>query len=449
MKKLWLLAVFVCSVSMAADKPIVVGSKIFTEGYILGEVAAQTIEASSPPVPVTRKLGMGSTGILFQSLSSGAIDVYADYTGTLTEAIIKNPQLKSQQEIQEALGKLNLVMSEPLGFNNTYALAVRETWARDHNVRTISDLSRLSTVRAAFSYEFMDRADGWPGLAAAYHFSVPPRNVNRMEHSLTYQAIDQNAVDVIDVYSTDAKIRKFNLRVLDDDRNYFPVYQAVWVARKDFVNRYPAQWQALQKLAGTIHVDTMLDMNAEADIDKLSYGQIAAKFRGARPGTTDTFTSRIIHRTLEHLWLVAISLLFSIVIGVPLGIVAVRFQATGQAILLLSAMIQTVPSLALLAFLIPLFGVGTRPALVALCLYSLLPVVLNTFTGIRSIDPRHLENARAFGLNGRQILFRITLPLASPMLLAGVKTATIVSIGTATLAALVGAGGYGAPIVSG
>jgi osmoprotectant transport system permease protein len=209
------------------------------------------------------------------------------------------------------------------------------------------------------------------------------------------------------------------------------------------------QWQALRRLEGRIDENTMLDMNAKADIDKRSFAQIAADFLGAQARVSDSLASRIVHRTVEHLWLVAISLVFSIVIGVPLGIAAVRFHATGQAILLLSAMIQTVPSLALLCFLIPLFGVGTKPALVALCLYSLLPVVLNTFTGIRAIDPRHLENARAFGLTRRQILFRIVLPLASPMLLAGVKTATIVSIGTATLAALVGAGGYGAPIVSG
>jgi osmoprotectant transport system permease protein len=429
---------------------IVVGSKIFTEGYVLGELAAQVIEASSPPVPVTRKLGMGSTGILFQSLTSGAIDVYADYTGTLTEAIIKNPQLKSQEQIQAALLKLDLVMSNPLGFNNTYALAVREQFAQANGLRTLSDLVRLkSTLRAAFSYEFMDRADGYPGLATKYHLELNPKNVNRMEHSLTYQAIDQRAVDVIDVYSTDAKIRKFNLRVLRDDLGYFPVYQAVWVARKGFVDRYPAQWQALRRLEGTIDENAMLDMNAKADIEKQSFAQVAATFRGAQARVSDSLASRIVHRTVEHLWLVAISLVFSIVIGVPLGIAAVRFHATGQAILLLSAMIQTVPSLALLCFLIPLFGVGTKPALVALCLYSLLPVVLNTFTGIRSIDPRHLENARAFGLTRRQILFRIVLPLASPMLLAGVKTATIVSIGTATLAALVGAGGYGAPIVSG
>jgi osmoprotectant transport system permease protein len=451
--KTWAVAVLLCAGVCAtahSATTIVVGSKIFTEGYVLGELAAQAIEASSPPVPVTRKLGMGSTGILFESLTSGAIDVYADYTGTLTEAIIKNPQLKSQQQIQDALARLNLVMSNPLGFNNTYALAVRESFARQNGLRTISDLVRLkATVRAAFSYEFMDRADGYPGLATKYHLDLNPKKVNRMEHSLTYQAIDQNAVDVIDVYSTDAKIRKFNLHVLEDDLGYFPVYQAVWVARKAFVDRYPVQWEALRKLEGTIDANTMIDMNAKADIDKESLSQIAAGFRGAQARVADSLTSGIAHRTLEHLWLVAISLIFSIVVGVPLGIAAVRFHATGQAILLLSAMIQTVPSLALLCFLIPLFGVGTKPALVALCLYSLLPVVLNTFTGIRSIDPRHLENARAFGLTRRQILFRIVLPLASPMLLAGVKTATIVSIGTATLAALVGAGGYGAPIVSG
>jgi osmoprotectant transport system permease protein len=158
---------------------------------------------------------------------------------------------------------------------------------------------------------------------------------------------------------------------------------------------------------------------------------------------------QIWRRTKEHLWLVGVSLLFSVLVGIPLGVTAVRFNAAGQAILLSSAVIQTVPSLALLCFLIPVFGVGTKPALAALCLYSLLPVVLNTFTGIRAVNPIHLENARAFGLNRMQVLFRVVLPLASPTLLAGIKTATIVSIGTATLAALVGAGGYGAPIVSG
>jgi osmoprotectant transport system permease protein len=429
--------------------PIVVGGKIFTESYVLGEVAAQTIEASSH-VPVTRKLGMGSTGILFAALKSGAIDVYPDYTGTLAEAILKRPDLKSLAEIRQALAAMDLTISDSLGFNDTYALAVKEAFAEQHALHSIHDLIPIeSGVKAAFSYEFMDRKDGYPGLIDNYHLNFDPQKVNRMEHSLSFQAIDQNAVDLIDVYSTDAKIKKLNLRVLKDDHNYFPVYQAVWVARRAFVQDHPQEWQALKGLEGKINEETMLDMNAAADIQKIGFEKIAAQFLGAESPASEDLWHQIWRRTKEHLWLVGLSLLFSVLVGIPLGVTAVRFHAAGQAILLSSAVIQTVPSLALLCFLIPVFGVGTKPALAALCLYSLLPVVLNTFTGIRSVNPIHLENARAFGLNRRQVLFRVVLPLASPTLLAGIKTATIVSIGTATLAALVGAGGYGAPIVSG
>jgi osmoprotectant transport system permease protein len=414
----------------AADT-IVVGSKAFTEGYVLGEIAAQTMETASKTA-VTRKLGMGSTGILFQALKSGAIDVYSDYTGTLTEAILKRPDLKSIEAIQQALDAMGLVMSGPLGFDDTYALAVKESFAEQHNLQAISDLAGVEVgIRAAFSYEFMDRKDGFLGMAASYHLHFAPQKVSRMEHSLTYQAIDDGAVDLIDLYSTDAKIEKSRLRVLKDDRGYFPVYQAVWVARKAFTEKHPREWQALLALQGSISAQSMIDMNAQADIQHVSFAKIAAQHLGSEAPRSQSLKSNVLQRTREHLWLVGIALLFSVLVGIPLGLVAARFHAAGQAILILSALIQTVPALA------------------ALCMYSLLPVVLNTFTGIRSIDPKHLENARAFGMTGRQILFRIVLPLASPTVLAGIKTATIVSIGTATLAALVGAGGYGAPIVSG
>jgi osmoprotectant transport system permease protein len=442
------LGVLVSCACFGADS-IVIGGKIFTESYVLGEMAAQTIEASSP-VPVTRKLGMGSTGILFEALKSGAIDVYPDYTGTLAEAILKRPELKSLDEIRQALSGLGLTMSGSLGFNDTYALAVKEEFAEAHDLHSIGDLIPIEAgVRAAFSYEFMDRKDGYPGLIDNYHLSFNPQKINRMEHSLSFQAIDQNAVDLIDVYSTDAKIKKLHLRVLKDDHHYFPVYQAVWVARKAFVEQHPREWQALEGLEGRISEEAMLDMNAQADIQKIPFSKIAAQFLGSETPAAKGWLHEVARRTKEHLWLVGVSLLFSVLVGIPLGVAAVRFHAAGQAILLSSAVIQTVPSLALLCFLIPVFGVGTKPALAALCLYSLLPVVLNTFTGIRTVNPIHGENARAFGLNGRQVLFRVVLPLASPTLLAGIKTATIVSIGTATLAALVGAGGYGAPIVSG
>src|SRR5580700_10018831 len=263
-----LLAACLPCAAPAADT-IVIGGKIFTESYVLGEMAAQTIEAASSE-PVTRKLGMGSTGILFEALRSGAIDVYPDYTGTLAEAILKRPDLKSLDEIRQALSGLGLTMSGSLGFNDTYALAVKEEFAEKHNLHSIGDLIAIeSGIKAAFSYEFMDRKDGYPGLVDNYHLKFDPQKINRMEHTLSFQAIDQNAVDLIDVYSTDAKIKKLHLRVLKDDHNYFPVYQAVWVARQSFGEKHPREWQSLLGLEGKISEAAMLDMNAQADIDKI------------------------------------------------------------------------------------------------------------------------------------------------------------------------------------
>src|ERR1700716_771884 len=241
--------------AFAADT-IVIGGKIFTESYVLGEIGAQAIEASSQ-VPVTRKLGMGNTGILFEALKSGAIDVYPDYTGTLAEAILKRPELRSLDEIRRALAEYGLTISGSLGFNDTYALAVKEEFAEKHQLHSIGDLMPIeSGISAAFSYEFMDRKDGYPGLVESYHLTFNPQKVNRMEHTLSFQAIDQNAVDLIDVYSTDAKIKKLNLRLLKDDHNYFPVYQAVWVARQAFVDKHPREWQVLRGLEGKVSEET-------------------------------------------------------------------------------------------------------------------------------------------------------------------------------------------------
>ena len=467
-RSVFFVFLFLSTQGFSSDR-VVVGSKIFTESYILGETAAQILEGASSEretkntagattghtaehgaIRVERRLGLGSTGLLFEALKNGAIDVYPDYTGTLTETLLKDPKLRSIGKIRAALEKLGITISDPLGFNNTYALAVKEKFAEAHHLRSIGDLRGLEkNIRAAFSYEFMEREDGYNGMVDRYQLSFAPENVRRMEHSLVYKAMDEDAVDLIEVYSTDANIKRFGLRVLRDDLDYFPNYQAVWVARTAFVDKHPDEWKSLLHLEGGITDEKMLSMNALADIEKQSFGKIASNFLGSRVDHSQSVWDQIFQRTEEHLWLVGIALLFSVFIGVPLGLVASRSKVVGQGILLLSALGQTIPALALLCFLIPLFGVGMKPAVVALCLYSLLPVVLNTFTGIRGVDQRHIENAKAFGLNRSQLLFKITLPLASPMILTGVKTAAIVSIGTATLAALIGAGGYGALIVSG
>ena len=447
-----LITVVFSSRVMAAEKPTVtVGSKAFTEGYLLGELIAQTLEQQNDAI-VVRKFGLGQTGVLFEALKSGEVDLYPEYTGTISEAILKKPELQDFDQIQKALEPLGLVMSEPLGFNNTYAIAVTKKFAKDHSLKSISDLAKLTGgVRIGFSHEFMSRADGYRALAEKYKFRLT-ETPQSMEHSLAYQAIENGSVDIVDAYSTDAKIDKLKLVILDDDRNFFPFYQAVLLARKGFVDRAPALWAHLKTLQSNINEESMRKLNAAVDLDRLSFQEAVSRYRGVTSGgqtRSQQTRERLVIRTKEHLFLVFVALFFSVIIGIPLGILATRHRLMGQFILLLSGTIQTVPSLALLCFLVPLFGIGTTSALIALCMYGLLPVVMNTFIGLQSIDPSLIEMTHALKLSRWQSLFRIQLPLASRNILAGIRTSAIIGIGTATLAALIGAGGYGAIILSG
>lgn len=436
-----------------ATERIVVGSKAFTEGYILGEIVAQTLDAAAmnTDIRIERRLGMGGTGILYQALINGDIHMYPEYTGTIADTILKDRRRRTFSEIQLALRPRGLMMSPPLGFNNTYAIAVRTEFAMMHGITKISDLARVAEfARVGFSHEFTTRGDGAIGLNRVYRLRFG--NVKTMEHSLAYEAIRSESLDVIDIYSTDAKIDQLGLVLLKDDQGLFPSYQAVILARIDFVKHHPDLWAAIQRLYDQVDEATMRSLNVMVDRDRQTFDAAAAAYLGKNQNLdprSDSLVAKLGPRTREHLILVGSALLFSILFGVPLGIIANQNRYLGQAILLLSGVVQTVPSLALLCFLIPFFGIGVGSALVALCLYGLLPVVTNTFIGLRSIDPNLLETARALGLGTWQVLIRIRLPLASRAILSGIRTSAIVGIGTATLAALIGAGGYGATILSG
>ena len=429
---------------------ITIGSKAFTEGYILGELLAQKLE-DLEEVRIERKFGLGGTGILYQALTNNKIQLYAEYTGTIAEAILKNPKLKSVEEISAELDNRGFVMSQSLGFNNTYALAVQRELSDKHDLKKISDLARVAKdLRLGFSHEFMTRADGYSALKKRYQLPFGDQ-VQSMEHSLAYEAIESGGVDLIDVYSTDAKIEKLGLVVLEDDLKYFPRYEAVILARKDFVEHFPDVWKELKGLEGKISEVDMRKLNASVDIDKKSPSVAVKAYLGQGEGQARDagIWKRIWRRTKEHLVLIGISLSISILIGVPLGVLSVQSAWLGQMILLLSGVVQTIPSLALLCFLVPVFGIGVIPALVALCLYGLLPVVTGTFIGIRSIDPQLKDVSRMLRLGYWNTLVRVELPLASPSIIAGIRTSAVIGIGTATLAALIGAGGYGAPIVAG
>jgi osmoprotectant transport system permease protein len=437
-------------VSAAPDGVIRVGSKSFTESYILAEIAAQVIERTGE-ARVERRLGLGGTGITHRAITSGAIDLYPEYTGTLARIILKDPALRTPEAIRARLGASGLTMSEPLGFNNTYALAVRADTAERLGLGSIGDLSRHRQLTAAFSSGFLEREDGWPGLKR--HYGLGLSNVRVMEHALTYRALADGLVDVMDVFSTDGQLERLRLRILKDDRGFFPDYSAVLLARRDMAERFPRTWTRLREvLEGSLDDRRMSTLNAMADLDGKSVPDVAAAFAGtAQPDAARRLgiAAEIYALTLDHLILVLVALAAAIVLGMPMGIAAARFRRAGQIELGTIGMLQTVPALALLVFMIPLFGIGKGPALVALSLYALLPIVRSTYAGLIAIDRHLLEIAFVLGLGRLARLVRIELPLASISIMAGIKTSAVMTVGTATLAAFIGGGGYGTLIVRG
>ena len=443
------LAVAVAAPAHAAST-VRVGSKSFTESYVVAEIAAQVMEAAGE-APVERRVGLGGTGIAYRAVAHGSVDLYPEYTGTIARAILKDPSVDSLEAIRAGLRPRGLTISAPLGFENTYALAVRADLAQRLGLARISDLARHPELTGAFTSGFLERDDGWPGLRR--HYGLTLASARTIEHALAYQALERGTVDVIDVFSTDGRLARAGVVVLHDDQRFFPSYAAVLLARTEFVEGHPRAWAALEgALVGRLDGATMTRLNALADLGGRSARQVAARFLG-REVTDAEERARLARElgalTLEHLGLVAAAVALAVVAGVPLGIVAARSAGVGQVELMAVGVLQTIPALALLCFMIPLLGIGTLPALVALFLYALLPIVRGTATGLSTLERQLLEIADVLGLTGWRRLARIELPLASVSILAGVKTAAIWTVGTATLAAFIGGGGYGTLIVRG
>ena len=429
----------------ATAEPIVVGSKKFTESYVLGEIARTVLERSG--FTVEERAGMGGTIILWQALRGEQIDAYPEYTGTIGEEILKTRQPLSEEQMRQALGKLGIGMSVDLGFNNTYALVMRRSEATRLGIQRISELRQHRELKVGLTHEFLDRQDGWRPLTEHYGLTMP--NVSGIEHAIGYAALANGSIDVKDAYSTDAKIQENDLVVLQDDLHFFPEYKAVYLYRAKLDPRAIA---ALNHF-GQIDEAKMIALNATAERTK-NYAAAAAQYFNASPNEPPPkrqLAAKLARWIGRHLELAGISLLLSVLIGLPLGIAASRGRALGQGILAVVGMIQTIPSLALLALLVPVpfLGISATTAIVALFLYGLLPIVRNTATGLQDIPPALRDSAIALGLEPGARLRKIYLPLASRTILAGIKTSAVINIGTATLAALIGAGGLGEPILSG
>lgn len=429
---------------------VTVGSKKFTESVILGELAAGLVRHAG--YDTLHRKELGGTRVLWNALLKGEVDIYPEYTGTIAHEIFAGRGIGDEAAIRKALFRADAGMTQSLGFNDNYALGMRKETCRKLGIRTLSDLRKWPGLAFGFSNEFMARADGWPGLRARYR--LPQKNAFGMEHDLAYRALASGAIDATDIYTTDAEIAYYDLCVLADDLKYFPVYSAVLLYRRDLERRAPRALSALVRLEGAISDPDMIRMNVRAKIDKVPEGGVAAAFLAERlslktAAAAETASARVWQRTQEHLLLAAISLLGAIIIAVPLGIAAERFPGAGRFILGALGIVQTVPSLALLVFMIPLLGIGGPPAVAALFLYSLLPIAQNTALGLRDIPPPLRESAAALGLPAGARLRLVELPLASPSILAGIKTSAVINVGTATLGALIGAGGYGQPILTG
>lgn len=447
-----LLASAACGdVTPSRDGVIRIGSKSFAESYLLAELAAQLLESEG--FTVQRKTGLGGTLIAYEALQQGAIDLYPEYTGTLSRVILKQPAL-SGRPLEVALAKQGLQLVAPLGFNNGYALVVPEGLARKLSLDAISDLAAYPELRVGFSLEFLNREDGWPALRAHYGL---PQAAGGIEHALAYPALDSGRLDVTDAYTTDGQLGTFALRLLEDDRQFFPAYDAVLLARSDLP---PAASLVLSRLGGIIEDATMRELNRRVSEEELGPPQVAAEFLEARGLAGDAQGARastaagsgfghILRHTLTHLKLTGIALGLACVAALPGALLLYRRPRIARALLYATGLVQTVPALALLALLIPLVGLGQAPAVIALFLYSLLPIVRNTLAGLFGVDPLLKQVATGIGLTPLQQLVRVELPLAMPMILAGIRTAAVISIGTATLAAFVGAGGLGEPIITG
>ncbi len=419
-----------------------IGSKQFTESVILAEIAVQTLRAAGVDAEHRRELG--GTRVLWEALRARQIDLYPEYTGTISEEL-----LGGARELAAELARRGMRMSRSLGFEDTYAIGMRRADAGRLRIRTLSDLAAHPELEIGLTNEFLRRRDGWPRLREVYGFSEA--HVRGMQHELAYRALRSGDLVATDLYSTDAEIQAADLVVLEDDRHAFPPYDAVLLHRDDLPEEAA---RALRRLEGAISPADMIAMNARALRDHVPETQVASDFLRTKLGiATETKASgafqRILRRTLEHLFLVALSLAAAIAVAVPLGILAWRKPRLGQAILTVTGVIQTIPSLALLVFMIPLLGIGAGPAIVALFLYSLLPILRGTHSGLTGIAPELRESAEALGLPPRAALARIELPLAAPSALSGIKTAAVIDVGTATLGALIGAGGYGQSILTG
>lgn len=454
-----------------SKEPIVISSKSFSESVILGEILSVLLEEKYKQ-PTIKKLNLGGTSIAFDALLNDDIHVYPEYTGTGYVMLLKMNGERDPNRVFDIVStasqkKWGIIWSKPLGFNNTYALAVRASDERFSNISRASELAqKVSSYTYAGHYEFMEREDGFRGFNKTYKLNFSSDKVLSMNEGLMYKAIKDGQVDMITAYSTDGRIKAYDLKIIEDDLKFFPPYYPSYIAKNKTLQDYPALTKAIQDLEGLIGQEEMIEMNDQVDRLKIPPNTVARYFLNSKNlvqsnvqlenRQNESFFSFFLNKKSylvkllkEHLFLSFGAIIMALIVSIPIGVALTRFSSAGKIIFPIINTVQTIPSLALLGFLIPLIGIGQLPAMIALFLYSLLPLVRNTYTGISGVDKKYIEASKGIGLTNRQVLLKVEIPLALPIMMAGLRTAMVIVIGTATIAALIGAGGFGDPIFRG
>lgn len=461
-----LAAIFLADPSTA--QTLRIGAKNFTEQQILGELVAQLLERHAG-MEVDRRFTLGGTGICHQALLNGEIDGYVEYTGTAMTAILKEDSAGTPDSVFRRVAKryrdeFDVVWLPPFGFETSYVLAVRRAAAIEKTWQSIGDLRADSNLlRGGFTSEFLERPDGLSALNRTYGLTWK-RTVD-LDPGLMYDALKRGEVDVIGAFSTDGRLDRFNLAALEDTARAFPPYFAAPIFRADVLSRFPDISTALFPLAGSISTTTMRRLNDEVEGNRRPVTDVVCEFLDDRDGTessrlesTGTMESVGIRRLfdlfvtrrselggkiLDHAYLALSSTIIACLLGIPLGVIIAR-RRIAEPVLALAETAQTIPSLAMLAFLFAVVRrLGVLPAVTTLVVYGMLPILLNTVVGLRRVPESVREAAESLGLSSFQRTTWVDLPSARPTILAGVRTAIVLAVGTATLSTYVGAGGLG------
>lgn len=448
--------------AQVVDRPnrIRIGSKEFTESYVVAEFLAQELEQHfGESIQIERQFGLGATAIAYQALTSDEIDLYPEYTGTLIQTL----KLKSddRDRLLDELNTRGLAISAPLGFENSYALAATPEITQDLSLKRVSDLKRqLTQFKIGLTYEFHGRSDGWGQLLRSYPFLQNSVKPTLMEHSLLYTAVKNKRINIVEVYTTDPQIDDLSLVILADDARALPKYDAVFLASLKLQKRSPEVWAFINSLKNKLSAETIRHLNRQVEVVGLSPRQavrnwleLSKENKVATSKQTQTtiagLKSQLVRRSAEHFSLVVVAFLIAAAIGLPLGVLASDHPRIGRPLLSVSGVLQTVPAIALLVVLVPLTGLGFWTAVTALVAYAAFPIASSTVAGLNSLSIETLDLVRLMHLNQWQALRWVRLPIAKLSILSGLRIALVSTIGNATLAALIGGGGYGALILSG